>query len=285
MAGSAAGDAAFDAGPRPGEKLLGNTYLREENYAAHEQWRKSLVSGKQRGQDIGAIGRSRIKPQYQLEPALADYCIELLKRHRDEPFAITYSVSPPHPVNVVPAPYYDMYDPAQLPLPANWTNRPEAWATAVSSRMGQTFGEAGFREYLRCYYGQVTMMDDCIGRILKALDDLGLADHTLVIFTTDHGNMLGQHGMMDKSVGTFYEDLVHIPLLMRLPGKIPAGRTCDAVAASIDLRRRSWTMPARRRWRRPMAAVCDRSSRGRKAASGPSFASARSWIRLCRPAA
>jgi arylsulfatase A-like enzyme len=231
----AAGDAVFDAGPRPGEILWGDAYLRPEIAAPHEQWHKTLGNGKQRGQDIGIIGRSRVRPQYQLEPALADYCIELLKRHRDEPFAITYSVSPPHPANVAPAPYYDLYDPARLPLPATWADRPAAWANSASARLGRTFGEAGFREYLRCYYAQVTMIDDCIGRILAALDELGLAGHTLVIFTTDHGNLLGQHGMMDKSVATFYEDLVHIPLLLRLPGKIPAGRTCDAVAASIDL--------------------------------------------------
>ena len=129
------------------------------------------------------------------------------------------------------------------------------------------------------------MMDDCIGRILKALDELGLADHTLVIFTTDHGNMLGQHGMMDKSVGTFYEDLVHIPLLMRLPGKIPAGRACDAVAASIDLAPTilDYTAAA------PLVKAHGRSLRpfieGRKTTNGPSFASAKNWIHRCRPAA
>ena len=220
-----------------------------------------------------------MKPEFHSEWVLADYCIELLKRHRNEPFAITYSVSPPHPVNVVPAPYYDMYDPAKLPLPANWGDRPESHAQNHSALFGQIYGEAGFREYLRCYYGQVTMMDDCIGRILQALADLGLADHTLVIFTTDHGNLLGQHGMMDKAVSTFYEDLVHIPLLMRLPGQIPAGKTCDAVAASIDLARRSWTTLARTHWPTPTAIACDRSLKVHQAAIGRFFANGKSWIR------
>ena len=62
------------------------------------------------------------------------------------------------------------------------------------------------------------MMDWCIGRILNALDELGLSDHTLVVFTSDHGNMLGQHGMMEKSSLAFYDDLMRVPLLMRLPG-------------------------------------------------------------------
>jgi arylsulfatase A-like enzyme len=79
------------------------------------------------------------------------------------------------------------------------------------------------------------MMDGCLGRILAALDELKLTDRTLVIFTSDHGNMLGQHGMMEKGSGAFYDDLMRVPLLVRLPGRIPAGRTCDAPATSVDV--------------------------------------------------
>jgi arylsulfatase A-like enzyme len=228
----AAGADYYDAGPRPGEEeLIGDIYLPQATAAAHRQFR-SLPGTP--AQDVGLIGRSRIKPQYHYESVLADYCIELL-RHRDEPFAITYSVSPPHALWTAPAPYYDLYDPRQLPLPATWTDRPALWETSASARMGQIYGEAGLREYLRCYYAQVTMMDWCFGRILQALDDLKLADRTLVIFTSDHGNMLGQHGMMDKTHGGFYDDLMRVPLLVRLPGVIPAGKVCPAPVSSVDL--------------------------------------------------
>ncbi len=186
-------------------------------------------------QDVGVIGRSVIKPEFTYESVLADYCIELLKRHRDEPFAITYSVSPPHAPFIAPAPFYDMYDPAKLSLPASWNDRPEAVRASFSARMGGIYGEDGVREYLRCSYAQVTMMDWCIGRILKALDELGSADRTLVIFTSDHGNMLGQHRMMDKGVPVFYDDLMRVPLIMRLPSRLPAAKTCDAFNSSVDV--------------------------------------------------
>ena len=101
--------------------------------------------------------------------------------------------------------------------------------------MGRIYGEAGFREYLRCYYAQITMMDACVGRILDALDELKLSDHTLIVFTSDHGNMLGQHGMMDKSLGGFYDDLMRVPLLLRLPGALPAGKTSDALVTTMDI--------------------------------------------------
>src|SRR5262249_25052509 len=140
-----------------------------------------------------------------------------------------------HEPFIAPSPYYDMYDPASFPLPSTWGERPKEFAKNGAARMGGIYGEAGFREYLRCYYARVTMMDEQIGRLLKTLDDLGIADNTLVLFTSDHGNMLGQHGMIEKSTVAFYDDLMRVPLLMRLPGKIPSGKTCAAAASSVDI--------------------------------------------------
>lgn len=228
-----AGPSAFDGGPREGEsEKIGDVWLRKELSEAHARWREEKGTPKQ---DVGVIGRSSRKPAYHYESILADHCVSLFKRHRDEPFAITYSVSPPHAPWVAPAPYYDQYDPALMPVPATWNSPAEAWKNTASGRMGRIYGEAGLREYLRCYAAQVTMMDACVGRILDALDELGLADKTLVVFTSDHGNMLGQHGLMDKTLGTFYDDLMRVPLLLRLPGVIPSGAVSDALVSSVDL--------------------------------------------------
>ena len=166
----AAGEDRFDDGPRAGEtERIGDVYLRSEISDAHRRFVQQKNRPKQ---DVGVIGRSALKPEYWMESVLADYCIDLLKQHRDEPFAITYSVSPPHAPFIAPSPFYDMYDPASLPLPATWNDHQEAWTKSFSARMGMLYGEAGFREYLRCYYARVTMMDWCMGRILDALDEL-----------------------------------------------------------------------------------------------------------------
>ena len=69
---------------------------------------------------------------------------------------------------------------------------------------------------------------------LQRLDDRGLADNTLVIFTTDHGDMVGAHGCIGKSIFSFYDDLVRIPLLMRLPGRINPGTVVDQPVSQID---------------------------------------------------
>jgi uncharacterized sulfatase len=87
---------------------------------------------------------------------------------------------------------------------------------------------------LAIYYGMLSFMDHEIGRILTRLDALGLADNTLVVFTTDHGHFLGQHGLIAK--GAFhYEDMIRIPFLVRWPGKVPAGQVSDVLQSTVDL--------------------------------------------------
>jgi arylsulfatase A-like enzyme len=90
------------------------------------------------------------------------------------------------------------------------------------------------RKNIAIYYGMTSFMDQQIGRILDRLDELGITDNTLVVFTTDHGHFLDQHGLTAK--GAFhYEDLLRVPFLVRWPGGVPASRTSDALQALIDL--------------------------------------------------
>jgi uncharacterized sulfatase len=84
------------------------------------------------------------------------------------------------------------------------------------------------------YYGMITMLDEHIGRILDHLDHRGLRDETLVVFTTDHGHFLGEHGLVTK--GPFhFEEMIRLPMLVRQPGRVPPGSTSDAMVSLIDL--------------------------------------------------
>ena len=90
------------------------------------------------------------------------------------------------------------------------------------------------RRNMAVYYGTVSFMDQQIGRILETLDALGIADNTLVVFTTDHGHYLGQHGLIAK--GAFhFEDLLRLPFVVRFPGEIPANQTSEALQSLVDL--------------------------------------------------
>jgi arylsulfatase A-like enzyme len=85
------------------------------------------------------------------------------------------------------------------------------------------------------YLAVIAMIDAEVARILDVLDELGIADNTLVVYTTDHGDLCGGHGMMDKHF-QMYDDVMRVPLVMRWPGVLPAGRSCDAfVTHAIDL--------------------------------------------------
>jgi uncharacterized sulfatase len=83
------------------------------------------------------------------------------------------------------------------------------------------------------YYGMISLMDKYIGEILDKLEALGLAENTLVVFTTDHGHFYGHHGLIAK--GAFhYEDMIRIPMIARFPKKVPAGRRSDALQTLVD---------------------------------------------------
>jgi uncharacterized sulfatase len=85
------------------------------------------------------------------------------------------------------------------------------------------------------YYGMISFMDEQIGRILDRLDALGLAENTLIVFSTDHGHFLGQHGLIAK--GAFhYEDMLRLPFLVRWPGGgVPAGAESPSLQSLVDL--------------------------------------------------
>lgn len=147
-----------------------------------------------------------------------------------------------------------MYDPADVTLPepesgelarmhpwfaetqradpdfSRWAESP--WPTHGFGR--HTRDEDQLRRDIAVYYGMISFVDHNVGRILDHLDRLGLADNTLVVFTTDHGHLFGQHGLTAK--GPFhYEDLLRIPFLARLPGRISAGSRTSSLTSLIDL--------------------------------------------------
>lgn len=171
-----------------------------------------------------------------------------------EPFFCWSSYHDPHPPYCVPEPWASMYDPADvdigrfvngefddMPPPHRMTRDPRADFSAFNADGHGNHGyhphqmdEAELRKCVAIYYGMISFMDDRIGRTLDELDRLGIADNTLVVFTTDHGHFLGQHGLVAK--GPFhYEDMIRVPMLARFPGRVPAGVTNTHIQSLVDL--------------------------------------------------
>jgi arylsulfatase A-like enzyme len=162
------------------------------------------------------MGRLAFDTDETFDARVADQTVERLAV-AEEPFAVTASFNMPHDPNVVPEPYYEAFDPSDLALPDNEAREArfsEEWSRDYVTRVG----ERGLREFLRVYYAMVKLVDDQVGRLLDALVERGAREDTVVVFTADHGDMCGGHGMVWKSTAAFYEEVLRVPLLIDAPG-------------------------------------------------------------------
>jgi len=192
---------------------------------------------------IRKMGRLKLPLEQCYDVQLADLTCRKLQHVKDNAasFMITCSFNWPHDPNVVPSPYYEMFDPEKIKLPANRDVREERFEKNWSRQIVRDLGEAGLREFLRVYYGMVKLIDDQVGRILKALEETGKMDETIIVFTADHGDMMGGHGMVWKSTNAFYEEIVRVPLMICYAGRFkprvsgPAVDSTDFMPTLLEL--------------------------------------------------
>lgn len=166
---------------------------------------------------------------------VVERCIGFMDRNRDRPFFLWAGIEKPHTDWTAPAAYHAMYSPRDMPLPQTVgetrTDMPNAWY--ASTRQAWCFDEEEIRHCLAAYCANVTYMDMQVGRLLAALERLGLAEDTLVVYTTDHGEMCFDHGMVQKQ--NFFEESVRVPLIFRLPGCRGGGTAHAAPVELLDL--------------------------------------------------
>lgn len=168
---------------------------------------------------------------------LANKAIDFIKKDRSGPFFYMVSFPDPHQPFSVRPPYDTMFSPDDMVLPKtlrqNSSDKP-GWARKEDLIHGKTEGEKEqwLRKTKAHYLGQVKCIDDNVGRILDALRDTGQLDNTIVVFTTDHGEFMGEHGLMYKSRA--YETAFRLPMLIRWPAAIPKGLVVDNVMSTVD---------------------------------------------------
>jgi arylsulfatase A-like enzyme len=165
--------------------------------------------------------------------------LEEFSQDEENPFFIRLDFDGPHPPLVVSEPYASMIDPADIaPLP-NFVdpliNKPAIQHIKRKHWKTDQMTWADWQPLLAHYYGMVSLIDAQIGRVLDRLDELGLADDTLVLFTSDHGDTMGSHNTWNKDY-TMYDEIYRIPFVARWPGKIEAGSRCDSyMHNSLDI--------------------------------------------------
>ncbi|MFC1614512.1 sulfatase [Gemmatimonadota bacterium] len=178
------------------------------------------------------------KYQGWVEDILADKTIDFIKRNKDEPFFICHWFKTPHQ-NCDPAERHkDLYKDVKFERPStfdtDYAGKPRAVREADMKigGTGSTSYVQDFDEFMRNYYRVLTGVDENVGRILDLLDEMGLAENTIVLFTSDNGYFLGEHGFFDKRL--MYEPSLRIPLLVRYPKAIKPGTVIDEFALNVD---------------------------------------------------
>lgn len=176
------------------------------------------------GDFVLKMGRLRMPLEDNYDYRTASKTIAAIEQGSGAPFMITCSFNTPHDPNVTPSPYYEMFNPENIMLPENYDAIDAYFSKNWSTEIANGMGEQGVREFLRTYYGNVKLIDDQVGRILQALEKKGISDQTIIVFTADHGDMTGSHGMVWKSTSAFYNEVVKVPLIIRFPQQIKPDR-------------------------------------------------------------
>lgn len=199
------------------------------------------------------VWHSKLPVAYHNTPWTADRVIEWLRHGRDEekPFCTWVSFPDPHHPFDCPEPWSRLHDPAEVDLPENRTRSYEGKPWWHESAMEGEPADPKFADIRKAYsrippqtdeqlreiiantYGQIAFIDHQIGRIMNALMEEGLDEDTIVIYISDHGDWMGDHGLILKGP-MHYEGLLKVPMIVKGPG-VPAGKVVDEPVSTLDL--------------------------------------------------
>ena len=164
----------------------------------------------------------------------AHKAIELIKKHKNEPFFLAVGFVRPHVPFVAPKNYFEPYPYQKIHMPkkveGDWNDIPKRGINYVTSINGQMTSDQE-KKAVAAYYASVSYMDAQVGKVLKALKEEGLEDNTIIIFTSDHGFHLGEHSFWMKV--SLHEESVRVPMIIKVPGKKPA--VCNSLVELLDL--------------------------------------------------
>ena len=208
----------------------------------------------------GADGRGRTYPptRFKAEDSntafLVDEVIDYIDRGHDAPWFVHLSIFSPHPPFVVPEPYHALYDADQMALPARCATPSEeaeqhpwlqhylydqqgaGFTVGAVSQDNLLLEERDLRQIRATYFGMISEVDAQVGRLIDHLRETGAYDDTLIVFTSDHGEYLGDHWMFAKY--SYHEQTFHVPLIIRDPAaeaRAADGQVVEAFTESVDI--------------------------------------------------
>jgi arylsulfatase len=188
--------------------------------------------------DVAPCGTAAIPLEDFLETwQTTQFLAALDRRPADQPFFAVCSYNAPHFPMIVPAPYDHLIAPDAVPLSPNFCTGLDAKpAEVVQSHYAahHALSEQEWRRLIAHYYGLCALIDTQVGRVVDYLREQSVLDNTIIIFVSDHGDMMGSHGLNEKGYPLHYEETLRVPLIAAGPG-LPAGQRVEQFISLIDL--------------------------------------------------
>ncbi len=183
-------------------------------------------------------GASTIPVEHARTSWSVDETIAFIDGRDARPWAFTLSIKDPHPPVISPGDFAQRIDPADVELPPtldeDFAGMSDAYPRSLTHRWVRNMSEQDWRRLIAHYHGLNAHIDTELGRLFAHLDAHGLRDDTLIVFLSDHGEMMGAHRMAGKGPAMF-EQSIGIPLILRWPAAIDAGRRSRALFNTVDL--------------------------------------------------
>ena len=210
------------------------------------------------GENNGHGGLTSAPAQYRMEDSftgfLTDEAIKYLSANKDQPWFVHLSFLAPHPPFIAPAPYHSMYDPAKVPEPVRavtvkeeaaqhpyldfYMHHQRGWGIHYNheSKNNLKLDDKDVLQARATYFGMMSEVDAHIGRLIAYLEEAGIYENTLVVFTSDHGEQLGDHWLFSKFA--YFDQSFHVPLIVRTPGQgvtCSRGHRVNAFTENVDI--------------------------------------------------
>jgi len=234
---------------RQGTNLRYNEYLHSLGYEAENPWHTYANSGVDEEGNVmdGWLNRNakypaNIREEHSETAYMTDRAIEFMEQDHEQPWCLHLGYIKPHWPYIAPAPYHELYGPEHV-LPANRTEeeRTQPHHPVYAGYLKHGIGEGFVRDEVRetvipTYMGLVKQVDDHLGRLLQWMREKGTLENTLIIFTSDHGDYLGDHWLTDKY--WFHEEAARVPLIIYDPSSeadSTRGTVCQELVESIDI--------------------------------------------------
>lgn len=231
------------AGRRPEPRLDDGFGYWQHSHAPRDDWPEGTHHYadwvREQGEDLDLLRNSKQKvpAEFHQTKWASDCAIDFIEQEHGKPWMLNINVYDPHPPFIPPDSYAQQFSPEDMPGPHYRDSdlKHQKTLEAVDFQGTPQTPEANDAKSAQAkYYAMIALIDDQFNRILEKLDETGQRDNTVIIFTSDHGETLGDHGLMFKGC-RFYEGLVKVPLIFSFPDHFLSNAQCSGLVELLDL--------------------------------------------------